>query len=150
MGHLHEPKTMNILLAADGSVYTKRAVKYLVQHLADFSRKPTIHVLTVHSPLPYPGVAANVGKKQLEKYQREECEAVLAMATRELKKGRLDATTAWSVGDIPTQVNAYVKRHDIDLLVMGSHGHGAFANLVLGSTATKILASTKVPVMIVR
>jgi nucleotide-binding universal stress UspA family protein len=141
---------MNILLAADGSAYTKRAARYLVQHLADFSRKPTIHVLHVHSPLPYPGVAANVSRKALERYQREECEAVLDKATKELKKGRLDATTAWSVGDVATQVNAYVKRHDIDLLVMGSHGHGALANLVLGSTATKILATSKVPVLLVR
>lgn len=141
---------MKILLAADGSVYTKRAVRCLVQHLADFSRKPDIHVLHVHSPLPYPGVAASLSKKQVERYQREESEKVLGMAMKELEKGRLDATTAWSAGDIATQVNAYVKRHDIDLLVMGSHGHGAFANLVLGSTATKILASTRVPVMIVR
>jgi len=37
-----------------------------------------------------------------------------------------------------------------DLVVMGSHGHGALVNLVVGSVATEVLASCKVPVLIVR
>jgi len=36
------------------------------------------------------------------------------------------------------------------MIVMGSHGHGALQNLVMGSVATKVLAVTKVPVLIVR
>ncbi len=37
-----------------------------------------------------------------------------------------------------------------DLLVMGSHGHGAFAGAVLGSVSARLLAHTKVPVLLVR
>ena len=37
-----------------------------------------------------------------------------------------------------------------DLIVMGSHGHGAIANLVLGSVANKVVALSKVPVLLVR
>ena len=33
---------------------------------------------------------------------------------------------------------------------MGSHGHGALGNLIIGSVATKVLASCKVPVLLVR
>jgi nucleotide-binding universal stress UspA family protein len=36
------------------------------------------------------------------------------------------------------------------MLVMGSHGHGAVANLVMGSAATQVLAHCKVPVLLVR
>jgi len=36
------------------------------------------------------------------------------------------------------------------LVMMGSHGHGALANLVTGSVATKVLALSKVPVLLVR
>ncbi|MGL6205521.1 MAG: universal stress protein, partial [Giesbergeria sp.] len=39
---------------------------------------------------------------------------------------------------------------DYDLLVMGSHGHGALATLVMGSVTTQVLAHCKVPVLIVR
>jgi len=34
--------------------------------------------------------------------------------------------------------------------VMGSHGHGALANLTLGSVSTKVLARCGVPVLLVR
>ena len=37
-----------------------------------------------------------------------------------------------------------------DMVVMGSHGHGAWANLVMGSVTTQVLANCKVPVLIVR
>ena len=37
-----------------------------------------------------------------------------------------------------------------DLVLMGSHGHGALANLVLGSVATQVLARCQVPVLLVR
>jgi nucleotide-binding universal stress UspA family protein len=36
------------------------------------------------------------------------------------------------------------------MIVMGSHGHGALANVVLGSVTTKVLAIATVPVLIVR
>jgi len=33
---------------------------------------------------------------------------------------------------------------------MGSHGHGSLGNLVMGSVATKVMAHTQVPVLLVR
>jgi nucleotide-binding universal stress UspA family protein len=36
------------------------------------------------------------------------------------------------------------------MVVMGSHGHGLFGNLVLGSVTTKVLAACKVPVLVIR
>ena len=33
---------------------------------------------------------------------------------------------------------------------MGSHGHSALINLVVGSVATEVLAGCKIPVLIVR
>ena len=36
------------------------------------------------------------------------------------------------------------------MIVMGSHGHGALINLVVGSVATEVLAACKLPVLIVR
>ena len=37
-----------------------------------------------------------------------------------------------------------------DLLVIGSHGHGAFMSAALGSVSARVLASTKAPVLIIR
>lgn len=37
-----------------------------------------------------------------------------------------------------------------DLIVMGSHGHGAIVNALLGSTAKRVVRESKLPVMVVR
>ena len=36
------------------------------------------------------------------------------------------------------------------MVIMGSHGHGLFGNIVPGSVATKVLAGCKVPVLVIR
>jgi len=48
------------------------------------------------------------------------------------------------------QIAATANKGSFDLLVFGSHGHGSFAGLVLGSVVTKCVAQTKVPVLLIR
>src|SRR5215212_9466512 len=44
--------TMKILVAADGSKYTRAAIKYLTDHLDMFGQAPEVHLLHVRPPLP--------------------------------------------------------------------------------------------------
>lgn len=141
---------MKILLAADGSEYTKRAARHLVEHLGWFKRAPEVHLLHVRPPLPYPGAAAVVGKKAIQKYEREESEAALAVAEKVLDKAGIVYESAWRVGDVASNIAEHAKKHGIDLIVMGSHGHGAVAGLALGSVTTKVIATGKTPILIVR
>ena len=141
---------MKILLAADGSEYTKRAARHLARHLGWFARAPEVHLLHVRPPLPYPRAAAYVGKAAVEKYEREESEAALAVAERVLRKAGIAYESEWRVGDVAATIRDYAKKNGIDLVVLGSHGHGALANLALGSVATKVIATSKQPVLIVR
>lgn len=48
-----------------------------------------------------------------------------------------------------TQVLAQAKRLRADLIVLGSHGHGAVYNLVIGSTANGVLKHASCPVLVV-
>jgi nucleotide-binding universal stress UspA family protein len=141
---------MNILLAADGSEFTKRAARYVAGHASALARKPKIFLLHVHPPIPYPGAAATAGRKAVEAYQREESEKALRVAEKELRKAGLDFKSQWRVGDVASTIKDHAKKIGADLIVMGSHGHGAFASLALGSVAAKVLASVKLPVLIVK
>jgi nucleotide-binding universal stress UspA family protein len=141
---------MKILLAADGSEYTKRAAKYLADYVADLAKAPTVHVLHVHGALPYGRASAIVGKKAVEKYQAEECEKALATARKELDKAGVDYEAHWVIGEVAEEIKAFAKKNGIDLIVMGSHGHGAFTSFAIGSTGARILATCKTPVLIVR
>ena len=44
----------------------------------------------------------------------------------------------------------YAKNHDIDAIVMGTHGRGAFAHLVMGSVAERVVRLAPCPVLTVR
>ncbi len=141
---------MKILLAADGSRHTKLAAQHLVRHAGWYAVPPEIHVLHVRAPIPYPRAESIAGKSAVETYQREESQAALAVAESELRAAKVTLRSAWVVGDVAREIDRYVKANGIDLVVMGSHGHGAFVNLALGSVATKCIATLEVPVMIVR
>jgi nucleotide-binding universal stress UspA family protein len=43
-----------------------------------------------------------------------------------------------------------VDKGDFDVVVMGTHGHGAFADAMMGSTARRVLRRSKKPVLVVR
>ena len=41
----------------------------------------------------------------------------------------------------------YAKEHDIDLIVMGTHGRGAIAHLLMGSVAERVVRTASCPVL---
>ena len=141
---------MKILLPVDGSQYSRRAANYVAQHAAWLKEAPEIHVLHVHAPLPYAGAAKAVGKSAIEGYQREESEAALAVCEKELTALKLASKSTWLVGDVLEEVARYVESNAIDLIVVGSRGRSAVSALALGSVTTKLLASLKTPILVIR
>ena len=141
---------MKILIAVDGSPYSIKAVKHVIKHFNWFSSAPDLHLLHVKLPLP-PGRARSfLGNDVVNNYYQEEAEAALAPSEKLLRKHEIPFRTGYKVGEIAHEIQAYAKKNKIDMIVMGSHGHGALSNLVMGSVATKVLASTTAPVLIVR
>ncbi|MGE4158015.1 MAG: universal stress protein [Planctomycetota bacterium] len=53
-------------------------------------------------------------------------------------------------GHPPAAIHEVLNRTGIDMLVIGSRGHGAVASMVLGSVAEEILLTAKIPVMAVK
>lgn len=47
-------------------------------------------------------------------------------------------------------IAAAAQKGRFDLIMMGSHGQGSLANLVMGSVATKGMAHCKTPVLLIR
>ena len=60
------------------------------------------------------------------------------------------STTAMLRGDTVDEIVAYADSHDVDLIVVGSRGHGAIASALLGSVSRGVLGESKRPVLIVR
>ena len=140
---------MKILLAVDGSVYTKKMLAYQTTHDELFTQGNEYTVFTVQPELP-PRAKAAVGKDVVATYHSEEAEKVLAPVAKFLLRHGIDAKSSWKTGPAGETIAKLAASGKFDLLVMGSHGHGTLVNLVMGSVATKVLAHCKVPVLLVR
>ena len=133
---------MKILLAVDGSTYTKKMLAYLATHESLLNKDNNFTVLTVHLPIPARARAA-VGKDIVEDYYKDDAEKVLAPIDKFLARHGIQAKSVWKAGNVGETIATYAEAGKFDMLVMGSHGHGSFLNMVLGSVATKVLANCK-------
>jgi nucleotide-binding universal stress UspA family protein len=140
---------MKLLLAVDGSEYTKKMLAYLITHDELFNASNQYTIFTAQPALPARARAA-LGKDIVDKYHLEEAEKVLAPVSKFLLRHGIDAKSLWKVGPAGLTISKVAQSGKFDLVVMGSHGHGALVNLVLGSAATQVLANCSVPVLLVR
>jgi nucleotide-binding universal stress UspA family protein len=140
---------MKILLAVDGSTYTKKMLAYLATHDDMFGNGNNFSLITVQAPLP-PRARAAVGAATANEYYEEESVKVTAPVLKFLKRHGIDAKAIHKVGAVGEQISKAADGGKYDLVVMGSHGHSALGNLVMGSVATQVLAHCGVPVLLVR
>ena len=49
-----------------------------------------------------------------------------------------------------TEIIEFAKSENVDLIVIGSHGHTGVEHLLFGSTAEKVIRKSTCPVLIVR
>jgi nucleotide-binding universal stress UspA family protein len=140
---------MKILLAVDGSKYTKKMLAYLATHNELFSTAHEYRLLHVQAALPT-HVQNVIGKQNIKNYHAEEAEKVLAPVRKFLLRHGIQASSSWKVGHAGEQITKACADDHFDLLVMGSHGQGVLANMVMGSVATQVLSLSRVPVLLVR
>ncbi len=141
---------MKILVPVDGSPYTKRMLAYLAAHdewLGGAHEYTILHSV----PAVPPRAAAVIDRETLKSYYEDEGEKVLKpIRAFFAKKKDLKVSFATKSGAAADNIVAAAEKGKFDLVMMGSHGHGSLGNLVMGSVATKVLAQSKVPVLLVR
>lgn len=142
---------MKILLAVDGSKHSLDAVKCLIEHADWYREKPVVELVTVHAPVPkLPGMGLVVGKNQIRRYYEEEGEAALAAAKKKLAAARIKYEAHILIGPVAETIVQHASKARCDLIFIGTHGRSEAANMLLGSTATKVLHISKTPVLLVR
>lgn len=140
---------MKILLAVDGSPYTNRMLSYLLAHKEWANAGHAFTVFYVVLPVPH-RAAAFAGPDLVRGYCEDDARIVLEPVRALLAEHSIEARFEHRIGHPAEEIASLAQKGKFDLVIMGSRGHGALTNLVLGSVATKVLAACTVPVLLVR
>lgn len=139
---------MKVLIAIDGSPFGVRALEHVLGSAEMFGRADLTLIHVCH-PLPPRAVAA-VGAEIAQAQYAHDHEEALGAARERLKAAGRIAREVLKVGHPGTLIAEELDHAGHDLVVMGSHGHGSIAGLLLGSTVSKVLSASRKPVLVIR
>jgi nucleotide-binding universal stress UspA family protein len=157
MVELTIPDIKKILYTTDLSANARHAFVYAASIAHRYGAGITIlHVLEA------PPLSVYFLGEQWEEIKEKNVKRAITEVNTRLDKFRANMSTElashpFTVDDIRVKVGIpeeeilqEVEKGDFDVLVMGTHGHGAFADAMMGSTARRVLRRSKKPVLVVR
>ena len=137
----------NILIPTDGSEQAANAVEEGIKLATELGA--TVHALHVVDEFEAK-IVPITGEQEAK---REEYVAYGERVTGEVAdlaaEAGLDAVTAVETGIAHKEIQQYVEEHGIDLVVIGSRGLGGVEEMLLGSTADRVIRLVDKPVTVV-
>ena len=140
-----------VLVPTDFSDASESALRYGKAMAEAFGA--SLHVVHVMEDLLAHAWAAEVYvssmpqlRDEIEKESRQRLETLLGEGDRT----KFRAEIALLAGNPFLEIIRYAKAHDVDLIVMGTHGRGPIAHMLLGSVAEKVVRKSPCPVLTVR
>lgn len=125
----HFQPPASALLAFDGSSTTRRSVERVVA--SPLLKEIPIHIVMVGKPT-------------------DEATQQLDWAVETLRGAGFSAERAHLDGEVEPAIHAYQSDHDLDLLIMGAYGHSRIREFLLGSTTTRLMRTTRSPLLVLR
>ncbi|MDZ5456787.1 universal stress protein [Azohydromonas lata] len=138
-----------MLVAVDDSDCTKRMLAHLVSHERWCGKDVAWTVFHAVPPLPH-RAAALADPASVEDYYASDAERVLRPVRSFLKRHGIQPTFVHKICPPAREIARLANTGKFDVAVMGSQGRGAVGGAVLGSVVQQVLASTRLPVLIIR
>ncbi|MDP2645409.1 MAG: universal stress protein [Desulfobacterales bacterium] len=157
------PEIKKILYATDLSENSRLAFSYAASIANRFGAGVTIlYVMEALSSNAAAQITAYIGDEEWAAIKKRNQQEVI-----ETLKTRLEAFCAEAGGELPecpfitektlvevghpsTVILEHAHKDDFDLVVMGTHGHSALVDVMMGGTARRVLRRCKKPVLTVR
>ncbi|NLD53188.1 MAG: universal stress protein [Burkholderiaceae bacterium] len=140
---------MKILLAVDGSSFTRRMLSYLAVHDELLGSSKEMTALTVVPPIA-PRAHSQIAREIVQDYYEWTAAEVFKPVQAFARQNGWQLACLSQVGDAAVEIARCAEEGKYDLICMGSHGHSSVAGVALGSVVTKVLARCRVPLLIIR
>lgn len=138
-----------ILVAIDFSEVTTK----MIQWTLDLAKRYSSKVFVLHVAAPEPDfVSYSVGPLHERKWRAEHLRQEhrrLEEIQHQFQEAGVECTALMIQGPTAEKLLQETERLGANVLVMGSHGHGAMYNLLVGSVMEAVLRKTPVPVLVV-
>ena len=138
-----------ILVPSDFSECSDEAFRYGLELARRFDA--SLHLLhVVQDPVTAPWAAEGFTASLFDVTEdwRLQAEARLRATVPEADRARV--TVASAIASPYAEILAYAAAHEVDLIVMGTHGRGGVTHMLLGSIAERIVRRAPCPVLTVR
>ena len=140
----------NILYTTDFSDYSKFALPYAIEMAERFNAK--LHCLYVVEPINTPvdfGWAQVNYVELAENHEQHARESLTSIMDDEIPD-KLEKNCEVVHGRAFKAIIDYSKEHDIDMIVMATHGLSGLSHILFGSTTEKVVRKSACPVLTVR
>ena len=146
---------MKILLATDGSDYSKAAVNTVAERpWPEGSEVKIISAMEIpYAPTTETWVFPDSYYSELDRVAREQSEAAIKDAVERIesrKASRLEIITKIISGSAREVILDEAEKWDADLIVLGSHGYSGWQRFLLGSVSHAVATHAHCSVEIVR
>jgi len=137
----------DVLVPTDGSEQAANAVEEGIRLAEQLGA--TVHALHVVDEFEAKIVPITGEQEQKRAEYLEYGERITGEVADLAEEAGLDCVTAVETGIAHKEIQRYVEENDIDLVVIGSRGLGGVEEMLLGSTADKVVRLVDRPVTVV-
>lgn len=139
-----------ILVPCDGSPSALHAVRHAAAEAAQAGVAAEVQLLHVIEPMTPVALSEAFQASRLDERFPPQAAQALQPASAVLEGTAVRYTLHCRFGDPATEIAAQVREAGCDAVVMGTHGRGALASLVIGSVATRVVHQVDVPVTLIK
>ena len=144
----------NLLVATDGSKLSEKAVLHAIGLAEKLGAKVTAFYAAPDYPEPVYSegiIYEMMSRKDYAALAATDAEKILSKIAKKAEASGVKCDTRHALSRAPWEaILAAARKYKCDAIVMGSHGRGGLAALFLGSETQKVLAHSKLPVIVAR
>lgn len=139
-----------LLVPCDGSESALRAVRHAAAEAAIAGPAAEIDLLHVIEPMTPVTLSEAFSARRLDERFPPQAAQALEPAVAILAHAGAKYSLHCRFGEPAAQIAAQARDAGCDAIIMGTHGRGAFARLMIGSVAVEVVKLVDIPVTLVK